>query len=55
MPGRRRPFGSCCGERHLRAGADVIDIGLAGTEEVYAAVSEFGTCAGIEVTVSTTP
>jgi len=37
------------------AGADVLDIGLAGTEEVYASVSEFGTCVGIEVTASHNP
>ena len=37
------------------AGADVFDIGLAGTEEVYASVSEFGTCSGIEVTASHNP
>ena len=37
------------------AGADVLDIGLAGTEEVYAAVSEFGACAGIAVTASHNP
>ena len=37
------------------AGADVFDIGLAGTEEVYAAVSEFDACAGIEVTASHNP
>ena len=36
-------------------GADVLDIGLAGTEEVYAFVSEFGACAGIEVTASHNP
>lgn len=36
-------------------GADVLDIGLAGTEEVYACVSEFGACAGIEVTASHNP
>ena len=36
-------------------GAYVFDIGLAGTEEVYASVSEFGTCAGIEVTASHNP
>ena len=34
------------------AGADVLDIGLAGTEEMYAAVTEFEACAGVEVTVS---
>ena len=36
-------------------GADVLDIGLVGTEEVYAAVSEFNTDAGIEVTASHNP
>lgn len=37
------------------AGADVLDIGLTGTEEVYAFVSEFGACAGIEITASHNP
>ena len=37
------------------AGADVLDIGLAGTEEMYAAVTEFGACAGIEITASHNP
>ena len=37
------------------AGADVLDIGFAGTEEMYAAVTEFGACAGIEVTASHNP
>lgn len=37
------------------AGTDVLEIGLAGTEEMYAAVSEFGACAGIEVTASHNP
>ena len=37
------------------AGADVLDIGMAGTEEMYWAVSEFGACAGIEVTASHNP
>ena len=37
------------------AGADVLDIGLAGTEEMYAAVVEFCACAGIEVTASHNP
>ena len=36
-------------------GADVLDIGLAGTEEVYASVSEFDACGGIEVTASHNP
>ena len=37
------------------AGADVLDIGLAGTEEMYAAVTEFDACAGVEVTASHNP
>ena len=37
------------------AGADVLDIGLVGTEEVYAAVTEFDACAGIEITASHNP
>ena len=37
------------------AGANVLDIGLAGTEEVYAAVSNFDADAGIEVTASHNP
>ena len=37
------------------AGADVLYIGLAGTEEMYAAVKEFSACAGIEVTASHNP
>ena len=37
------------------AGADVLEIGLAGTEEMYAAVSEFNSEAGIEVTASHNP
>ena len=37
------------------AGADVLDIGLAGTEEMYAAVTEFDACAGVEITASHNP
>jgi len=37
------------------SGADVLGIGLAGTEEMYAAVSTFDACAGIEVTASHNP
>ena len=36
-------------------GADVIKLGLAGTEEVYFAVANFGADAGIEVTASHNP
>ena len=39
----------------LDAGCDVLDIGLAGTEEMYWAVTEFKACAGIEVTASHNP
>ena len=37
------------------AGADVFDIGLAGTEEMYWAVTSQKACAGIEVTASHNP
>ena len=39
----------------LDAGVDVLGIGLAGTEEIYAAVSTFNADAGIEVTASHNP
>ena len=37
------------------AGADALEIGCAGTEEMYSAVSEFNAGAGIEVTASHNP
>src|SRR5690606_4001770 len=37
------------------AGADVLDLGLAGTEEVYSAVGHFGADGGIAVTASHNP
>ena len=37
------------------SGSKVLDIGLAGTEEMYWAVTEFGASAGIEVTASHNP
>ena len=37
------------------AGSDVMSIGLAGTEEMYWAVTEFNACAGIEITASHNP
>ena len=37
------------------SGADVLDIGFVGTEEIYAAVSALNTDAGIEVTASHNP
>ena len=36
-------------------GADVLDLGLCGSEEMYWAVTELGACAGIEVTASHNP
>ena len=38
-----------------RAGANVLDIGLSGTEETYWAVTSQNACAGIEVTASHNP
>ena len=37
------------------AGADVLDLGLCGTEEMYWAVTQFDACAGVEVTASHNP
>ncbi len=39
----------------MDAGSDLIDIGLSGTEEMYWAVSNFSSCAGIVVTASHNP
>jgi len=39
----------------MDAGADVLDIGLSGTEELYWATTEFAACGGIEVTASHNP
>ena len=36
-------------------GANVLDIGLSGSEEVYAAVVELDSCAGIQITASHNP
>ena len=36
-------------------GADVLNLGLCGSEEMYWAVTEIGACAGIEVTASHNP
>ena len=50
------PAFSAAASRGARdAGADVMNIGMAGTEEMYWAVTEFGACAGIEVTASHNP
>ena len=36
----------------IDAGADVLDIGLSGTEEMYWATTEFAACGGIAVTIA---
>jgi phosphomannomutase len=48
-------FAAAASQGARNAGADVMNIGMAGTEEMYWAVSEFGACAGIEVTASHNP
>lgn len=48
-------FATATGRGVMDAGADVLDIGMAGTEEMYWAVTEFDACAGIEVTASHNP
>ena len=48
-------FAQAAARGAMDAGADVFDIGMAGTEEMYWAVTEFGACAGIEVTASHNP
>ena len=48
-------FAAAASQGARGAGADVINIGMAGTEEMYWAVTEFGACAGIEVTASHNP
>ncbi|HMO06874.1 MAG TPA: phosphomannomutase [Paracoccaceae bacterium] len=39
----------------LAAGVEVLDLGLAGTEEMYFATTHLGACGGIEVTASHNP
>jgi phosphomannomutase len=48
-------FSAAASQGARDAGADVINIGMAGTEEMYWAVTEFGACAGIEITASHNP
>ena len=48
-------FSAAASQGARDAGAVVIDIGMAGTEEMYWAVTEFEACAGIEVTASHNP
>lgn len=48
-------FANAASQGARDAGANVINIGMAGTEEMYWAVTEFEACAGIEVTASHNP
>ncbi|MDB4210944.1 phosphomannomutase [Ascidiaceihabitans sp.] len=48
-------FAAAAARGVMDAGSDVLTIGMAGTEEMYWAVTEFGACAGIEVTASHNP
>ena len=48
-------FASAIAEGIQDSGSDTIHIGLAGTEEMYWAVSKFDACAGIEITASHNP
>ena len=48
-------FSAAASQGARDAGADVINLGMAGTEEMYWAVTAFDACAGIEVTASHNP
>ena len=48
-------FAAAAARGVMDAGSNVLDIGMAGTEEMYWAVTEFGACAGVEVTASHNP
>ena len=48
-------FAAAASQGARDAGADVLNIGMAGSEEMYWVVTEFGACAGIEVTASHNP
>ena len=48
-------FSAAASQGARDAGADVMNIGMAGTEEMYWAVTEFGACAGLRVTASHNP
>ena len=48
-------FAAAAARGVMDAGTDVLEISMAGTEEMYWAVTEFGACAGIEVTASHNP
>jgi phosphomannomutase len=36
-------------------GVDILNIGMAGTEEMYSATYQFKACAGVEITASHNP
>ncbi|MBL4917327.1 phosphomannomutase [Szabonella alba] len=46
---------AACVEGVLDSGADVLDLGLCGTEEMYHATAHFGADGGIEITASHNP
>ncbi|TCK23603.1 phosphomannomutase [Ancylobacter aquaticus] len=46
---------AACTEGLVAGGAEVLDLGLCGTEEMYAAVTDFDADGGIEVTASHNP
>ena len=48
-------FAEAVSQGIMDAGADVLDIGLSGTEEMYWGVTEFHAEAGITVTASHNP
>lgn len=49
------PLAQAVAEGLIAAGVEVIDLGLAGTEEVYFATTHHAACGGIEVTASHNP
>lgn len=48
-------YAVACANGAMAAGSNVLDIGMAGTEEMYWAVNCYEACAGIEVTASHNP
>ena len=50
-----KSFAKIASQGVMDSGSDVLEIGMAGTEEMYCAVNQFSACAGIEVTASHNP
>ena len=50
-----KSFAKIASQGVIDSGSDVLEIGMAGTEEMYCAVNQFSACAGIEVTASHNP